>query len=37
LTADPATDVMRHAEAGLEEAIATAREREVDVLMLGLT
>jgi urocanate hydratase len=35
LTADPATGVMRHADAGYEEAIVTARERGVDVPMLG--
>jgi urocanate hydratase len=34
LTADPATGVMRHADAGYEEAIATARERGVDVPMI---
>jgi urocanate hydratase len=33
LTADPATGVMRHADAGYEEAIATARDRGVDVPM----
>jgi urocanate hydratase len=31
LTADPALGVMRHADAGYEEAIQTARERGVDV------
>jgi len=34
LTCDPATGVMRHADAGYEDAIATARERGVDVPML---
>lgn len=31
LTADPGTGVMRHADAGYAEAIATARERGVDL------
>ncbi len=31
LTADPGTGVMRHADAGYEEAIRTARERGVDL------
>ncbi len=31
LTADPGTGVMRHADAGYPEAIATARERGVDL------
>ena len=35
LTADPGTGVMRHADAGYEEAIATGRERGVDLPMLG--
>ena len=35
LTADPGTGVMRHADAGYEEAIATARERGVDLPMVG--
>jgi urocanate hydratase len=35
LTADPATGVMRHADAGYDEAIQTARERGVDVPMLN--
>ena len=35
LTADPGTGVMRHADAGYPLAIATARERGVDVPMLG--
>ena len=34
LTADPGTGVMRHADAGYEEAIDTARERGVDLPML---
>ena len=33
LTADPGTGVMRHADAGYEEAIRTARERGVDLPM----
>ena len=33
LTADPGTGVMRHADAGYPEAIATARERGVDLPM----
>ncbi|HXI22163.1 MAG TPA: urocanate hydratase [Gemmatimonadales bacterium] len=35
LTADPGTGVMRHADAGYEDAIAVARERGVDLPMLG--
>ncbi len=35
LTADPGTGVMRHADAGYEEAIETARTRGVDLPMLG--
>jgi urocanate hydratase len=35
LTADPGTGVMRHADAGYEEAVATAKERGVDLPMLG--
>ena len=31
LTADPGTGVMRHADAGYDEAIATARERGLDL------
>ncbi|MFB3906349.1 MAG: urocanate hydratase [Acidobacteriota bacterium] len=31
LTADPGTGVMRHADAGYEEAVRTARERRVDL------
>jgi urocanate hydratase len=34
LTADPATGVMRHADAGYDEAVATAKERGVDVPMI---
>ncbi len=34
LTADPGTGVMRHADAGYPEAIATARERGVDLPMI---
>ncbi len=34
LTADPGTGVMRHADAGYEEAIRTARERNVDLPMI---
>jgi urocanate hydratase len=34
LTCDPATGVMRHADAGYKGSIATARERGVDVPML---
>jgi urocanate hydratase len=37
LTADPGTGVMRHADAGYPEAIAIARERGVDLPMLGLS
>jgi len=33
LTADPGTGVMRHADAGYDEAIATARERGIDLPM----
>jgi urocanate hydratase len=35
LTADPGTGVMRHADAGYELAIDTARERGVDLPMIG--
>jgi urocanate hydratase len=35
LTADPGTGVMRHADAGYEEAIETARTRGVDLPMLA--
>ncbi|HET7599791.1 MAG TPA: urocanate hydratase [Gemmatimonadales bacterium] len=34
LTADPGTGVMRHADAGYDLAIATARERGIDLPML---
>ncbi len=34
LTADPGTGVMRHADAGYEEAVKTARERGIDLPML---
>ena len=34
LTTDPGTGVMRHADAGYDEAIAVARERGVDIPML---
>jgi urocanate hydratase len=33
LTADPGLGVMRHADAGYDEAIQTARDRGVDVPM----
>jgi urocanate hydratase len=35
LTADPGTGVMRHADAGYDEAIKTARERGVDLPMVS--
>jgi urocanate hydratase len=35
LTNDPGTGVMRHVDAGYPEAIATARERGVNIPMLG--
>jgi urocanate hydratase len=35
LTADPALGIMRHADAGYEEAMRTARERGVDLPMVG--
>ncbi|HXE57776.1 MAG TPA: urocanate hydratase [Gemmatimonadales bacterium] len=35
LTADPGTGVMRHADAGYEDAIRVARERGVDLPMLS--
>ncbi|MBK5259564.1 MAG: urocanate hydratase [Thermoanaerobaculia bacterium] len=35
LTTDPGTGVMRHADAGYGEAISTAKERGVDIPMLG--
>ncbi len=34
LTADPGSGVMRHADAGYEEAIETARERAIDLPMV---
>ncbi|HYM60306.1 MAG TPA: urocanate hydratase [Thermoanaerobaculia bacterium] len=34
LTTDPGTGVMRHADAGYEEAIAVAKERGVDIPMI---
>ena len=34
LTADPGTGVMRHADAGYEEAVKTAKERGVDLPMI---
>lgn len=34
LTADPGTGVMRHADAGYEEAVRTAKERGVDLPMV---
>ena len=34
LTADPGTGVMRHADAGYDEAVAVARERGVDLPMV---
>src|SRR5262245_49748124 len=36
LTADPGLGVMRHADAGYDDALATARERGVDVPMLQI-
>jgi urocanate hydratase len=35
LTADPGTGVMRHADAGYDLAIETARERGIDLPMLN--
>ena len=35
LTTDPGTGVMRHADAGYPEAIACARERGVNLPMVG--
>jgi urocanate hydratase len=35
LTTDPGTGVMRHADAGYEIAIEAAKERGVDIPMLG--
>ena len=34
LTTDPGTGVMRHADAGYEDAVATARERGIDLPMI---
>jgi urocanate hydratase len=34
LTTDPGTGVMRHADAGYDEAIRVARERGVDLPMV---
>ena len=34
LTCDPGTGVMRHADAGYDEAITTARQRGVDLPMI---
>lgn len=34
LTADPGTGVMRHADAGYDEAVKTARERGIDLPMM---
>ncbi len=34
LTTDPGTGVMRHADAGYDEAIAVAKERGVDLPMM---
>jgi len=35
LTADPGTGVMRHADAGYQDAIDTANERRVDLPMIN--
>jgi urocanate hydratase len=35
LTADPGTGVMRHADAGYEEALDAAREHGLDLPSLG--
>jgi urocanate hydratase len=35
LTNDPATGVMRHADAGYEDAIACAHEKQLDLPMVG--
>jgi urocanate hydratase len=35
LTGDPGTGIVRHVDAGYERAIEVARERGVDVPMLG--
>ena len=37
LTADPGTGVMRHADAGYEDALSTAKERGLDLPMLNGT
>lgn len=37
LTADPGTGVMRHADAGYEDALSTAKERGLDLPMLNNT
>jgi len=34
LTTDPGTGVMRHADAGYEDAIAAAHEHDIDLPML---
>lgn len=36
LTNDPGTGVMRHADAGYERAVDVARERGLDLPMLGI-
>jgi urocanate hydratase len=35
LTTDPGTGVMRHADAGYDEAVAAARRGKIDLPMLG--
>ena len=35
LTTDPGTGVMRHADAGYEQAIEVAKERAIDLPMIG--
>ena len=35
LTADPGTGVMRHADAGYDEAVSTANERHIDLPMIN--
>ena len=35
LTADPGTGVMRHADAGYEEAVQTANDRDIDLPMIN--
>jgi urocanate hydratase len=37
LTADPGTGVMRHADAGYDEALETARRHGIDLPMIGGT